>query len=73
VILAHGREKEVVRRIIAGEPIGTIFIAGETVKRLGAEWGPLAHQEFVHILLPKPCYLNRVYFNAGMHTLERVS
>jgi glutamate 5-kinase len=26
VILAHGREKDVVRRIIAGEPIGTIFL-----------------------------------------------
>jgi glutamate 5-kinase len=26
VVLAHGREKDVVRRIIAGEPIGTIFM-----------------------------------------------
>ncbi|MBP8304674.1 MAG: glutamate 5-kinase [Phycisphaerae bacterium] len=26
VVLAHGREKDVVRRIVAGEPIGTIFL-----------------------------------------------
>jgi glutamate 5-kinase len=26
VVLAHGREKDVVRRIVAGEPIGTIFM-----------------------------------------------
>ncbi len=26
VVLAHGREKDVVRRIIAGEPVGTIFM-----------------------------------------------
>jgi hypothetical protein len=52
--------------------VGTVLLVGETVNRsTGTDLQ--RQQQFVHVLMPQTCYLNRSYFNAGMDTLERIS
>jgi len=52
--------------------VGTVLLVGETVNRsTGTDLQ--RHQQFVHVLMPQMCYLNRSYFNTGMDTLERIS
>jgi len=52
---------------------GTVIIVGETVDDISLEkLTKVGYAQWVEVLLPFKCYVNRVHFNADSETLRQV-